>query len=94
LNDDLSLNRTQDIDGRLAINDLCYECLSWVVRSNRNIELFSLLDCRKHLASAARLATERRACIPGRRVFLSVQHGNAAMPNPPATGDLLSALAP
>jgi hypothetical protein len=31
--------------------------------------------------SAARLATERRACIPGRRVS-SVQHGNAAMPKP------------
>jgi hypothetical protein len=32
-------------------------------------------------ASAARLATERRACIPGRRAS-SVQHGNAAMPEP------------
>ena len=58
-----------------------------------NFELFSALNCRRHLASAARLATERRACIPGRRVS-SVQHGNAAMPKPPATGDLASALAP
>jgi hypothetical protein len=56
-------------------------------------ELFFALDCRTPLASAARLATERRACIPGRRVS-SVQHGNAAMPLPPATGDLASALAP
>ena len=54
--------------------------------------LFSAFDCRTHLASAARLITERRACIPGRRVS-SVQHGNAAMPEPPATGDLASALA-
>jgi hypothetical protein len=77
----------QDIDGPLAINDLCYECFSCrhdaaeAVPSNRNRELFSLLDCRKHLTSAARLITERRACIPGRRVS-SVQHGNAAMPKP------------
>ena len=43
--------------------------------------LFSGLDCRRHLARAARLITERRACIPGRRVP-SVQRGNAAMPKP------------
>jgi hypothetical protein len=56
-------------------------------------QLFSVLDCRTHVVSAARLATECRACILGRRVS-SVQHGNAAMPKPPATGDLASALAP
>ena len=32
-------------------------------------KLFSPLDCRTHLASAARPRVERRACIPGRRVF-------------------------
>jgi hypothetical protein len=43
-------------------------------------QLFSVLDCRTHVVSAARLITECRACIPGRRVS-SVQHGNAAMPS-------------
>ena len=31
--------------------------------------LFTTLDRRIHLASAARLITEGRACIPGRRVY-------------------------
>ena len=67
--------------------------LGLIAPGHRNRELFYASDCRKHLASAARLITERRACIPGRRVS-SVQHGNAAVPMPPATGDLASALAP
>jgi hypothetical protein len=46
-----------------------------------NYVLLSALCRRTQLASAARLATERRACIPGRRAS-SVQHGNAAMPKP------------
>ena len=33
------------------------------------LSLFSALGCRTHLASAARLATERRACTLGRRVI-------------------------
>jgi hypothetical protein len=49
--------------------------------TRHTFELFSGRNCRTHLVSAARLATERRACIPGRRVS-SVQHGIAAMPRP------------
>jgi hypothetical protein len=40
-----------------------------IARGHRNRELFSGLDRRKHLASAARFATECRACTPGRRVL-------------------------
>ena len=49
--------------------------------------LFTALDRHIHLASAARLITECRACIPGRRVYHQCSMENAAMPKP--IGDAL-----
>ena len=43
--------------------------------------LFARVDCRKHVTCAARLITERWACIPV-AAYRSVQRGNAAMPKP------------
>jgi hypothetical protein len=42
-----------------------------IARGHRNRELFYALDCRKHLASAARLIPETLGLRPGCRAFLT-----------------------
>ena len=99
----LVLNRMQDIDetstggspSTTYVTSASHAAtMPLGVCSNRKRELFSTLRCRTHLVSAARLTGRTPGLHARSPRHRSVQHGSAAMPKPPATGDLASALAP